>query len=56
MMNDIMDDQKVEFISATSNCIKLWKDYSVEEREVMEAGNWYLLNNVEEADVLCVVI
>lgn len=56
MMQDMRDEQVVELISSSENCVKLWKDYSVEERDVMEAGNWYLLNNVEEADVLCVVI
>lgn len=44
MMNDIMDDQKVECVDVDGNdTVKLWKFYTEDERKAMENGMWYLL-------------
>lgn len=57
MMNDIMDDQKVECVDVDGNdTVKLWKFYIEDERKAMENGMWYLLADREIADVLCVAI
>ena len=57
MMNDIMDDQKVECVDVDGNdTVKFWKFYTEDERKAMENGMWYLLADCEIADVLCVVI
>ena len=57
LMNDIMDDQKVECVDVDGNdTVKLWKFYTEDERKAMENGMWYLLADIEIADVLCVVI
>ena len=57
MMNDIMDNQKVECVDVDGNdTVKLWKFYTEDERKEMENGMWYLLADCEIADVLCVVI
>lgn len=57
MMNDIMDDQKVECVDTDGNdTVKLWKFYTEDERKEMKNGMWYLLTDSEIADVLCVVI
>lgn len=57
MMNDIMDDQKVECVDIDGNdTVKLWKFYTEDERKEMKNGMWYLLADCEIADVLCVVI
>ena len=45
MMNDIMDDQKVECVDVDGNdTVKLWKFYTEDERKAMENGMWYLWN------------
>lgn len=37
MMNDIMDDQKVECVDVDGNdTVKLWKFYTEDERKAME--------------------
>lgn len=56
MMNDIMDDQKVECVDYGNDTIKPWKFYTEDERKKMKNGMWYLLADSEIADVLCVVI
>lgn len=56
MMQDMRDEQVVELISSSENCVKQWRDYNAEERAMMENGTWYLLSNVEAAEVLCVVM
>ena len=56
MMQDMRDEQVVELMSEGYNCVKQWRDYNAEERAMMENGTWYLLSNVEQAEVLCVVM
>ena len=44
MMNDIMDDQKVECVDVDGNdTVKLWKFYTEDERKAMENGMWYAI-------------